>query len=290
MRQGRSDSAKRKRQQSVADYDPIQEVLRLDLEQYPPPPPPPPRASPLRQAQLIAQQLFPMLMASAVGFSDLQAEGFFRYLVWMLKEAGSPRDPLEQILLCQTALAHFRVGVLHTSAAVATDRDAVEVYANAATRLTGELRRLVLTVAEYRKLSTTTTHAESVEDPIRYPVETPLSTPASASEVGKAKTVQVGEGEKHCDASKKASNADDRPSSRSTAKPTTRGSRSEKSSGTWASHGGGTRTPAPVRPARSTLGEGHRTTDAGRKSKGSSKRRQEAERAEVPAEAVVGVG
>ena len=230
-----------------------------------------------------------MLMASAVGFSDLQAEGFFQYLVWMLKEAGSPRDPLEQILLCQTALAHFRVGVLHTSAAVATDRDAVEVYANAATRLTGELRRLALTVAEYRKLSTTT-HAESVEDPIRYPVETPSPTPASAAEVAKAETVQVGEGEKHCDPSKKTSNADDRPSSRSTAKPTTRGSRSEKSSATWASHGGGTRTPAPVRlrdrPWEKATGP--RTPEG--KAKVARNGDKEAERADVPAEAVVGVG
>lgn len=290
MQRERNDSEKRKRQQSVEVPDLIQEYLRFDAEQYPPPPPPPPPASPLRQAQLIAQQLFPMLMASAVGFSDLEAEGFFRYMEWMIKEAGNPRDPLEQILLGQTALAHFRIGVLHTAAAGSTDKDAVEVYANAATRLTGELRRLILTLAEYRERSTTTTRAESTGALIGYPVETPLPTSAPAAEVAEVETEEVREGKNHCESSKKASNADDCAIAKSTAKPTTRGSRSEKSSATWASNGGGTRMPAPVCPARSTVGDDHRTTDTGGKGKGRQKRRQEAEEAEVPAEVVGGVG
>ncbi len=289
MLQGRNDSEKRKRQQSGEVMDPIQEYLRLDVEQNPPLPPPPPPASPLRQAQFIAQQLFAMLMSAAVDFSQLHAEGYFRYLEWLIKESGNPGDPLQQMLLSQIAMAHFRIGTLHTAAAGATDKDAVEVYANAATRLTGELRRLILTLAEYRERSTTITRAGNTGAPIGYPVETPLPTSASAAEIAKTGTVETANEKKHCD-TELSSNADRCPSGNAAAQPTSGGSRPEKSCQTWSNYGGGTRTPAPVGDAKSALGEVHRPADTGGKGRRGQKQRSKAEGREVREAAAVGAG
>ena len=283
MQQAENSSDTRSQNQADEFCDPIQEYMRQDAEQYPPP------ATPLRQAQVIAQQLFPMLMSVAVDLPELEPEGVFRYLAWLIKESGNPRDPLVQMLLCQTALAHFRVVAIHAKAARCDDKDAFEAYSNAAIRLTAELRRLMLTVAEYRDRSRTITTAGNNGASIGYPVGTSSATSASAAEVAKIETRMEAKGEKQRD-TKQRSNGRHRASCAPASQPSTGGRREAKSRQTRANYGGGTRMPAPVSAAESTMGKVHRSENGRGKGKVIKKQRQATKGRQVRQAAAIGVG
>ncbi len=283
FRHEENSSDSRSQNQTDEVGDPIQEYMRQDAEQYPPP------ATPLRQAQVIAQQLFPMLMSAAVDLPGLEPEGVFRYLEWLVRETGSPRDPLLQMLLCQCALAHFRIVAIHAKAARCDDNDAFEAYSNAAIRLTAELRRLMLTVAEYRDRSRTITTARNNGASIGYPVGTSLPTSASAAEVAKIETRMEGKGEKRRD-TKQRSNGRHRASCAPASQPSTGGRREAQSHQAWTNHGGGTRMPAAVSPAESTMGKVHRSENGRGKGKVIKKQRQATKGRQVRQAAAIGVG
>ena len=72
------------------------------------------------------------------------------YLERLREDAGVRGDPVEQILVEQLALAHHNLGRLYVKAAESQSIEQAECFNNAAARLLGELRRLVLALREYR--------------------------------------------------------------------------------------------------------------------------------------------
>jgi len=68
----------------------------------------------------------------------------------LLREAGDPIDPIEQLLIEQLLLAHHALGRLHMRASEATSPEAAKAYYGAASRLMGEVRRLALAIRTYR--------------------------------------------------------------------------------------------------------------------------------------------
>lgn len=106
----------------------------------------------MREADVIRDIAFPAALASAVPLGDAAGpSGWKLYRDQLLKEAGNPTDPIERMMIEQLALAHFRVGRLHTRVAEARTVDEVKAFSAAATRLTGEFRRLALAIRQYRQ-------------------------------------------------------------------------------------------------------------------------------------------
>jgi hypothetical protein len=107
-----------------------------------------------QQRNLISEGAIPTLLAAAVPFTEsVGVVGFHDWLAVFLRDAGDPSDPVLRMLLQQIAFAHFRVALLHARAQDATQTDAADVYMAAASKLTAEFRRLVLTLADYRNAS-----------------------------------------------------------------------------------------------------------------------------------------
>jgi hypothetical protein len=77
--------------------------------------------------------------------------GYAAFLEDFLKEAGSPTDPVERMLLEQLALAHHVVGRLHVQAGTNSNVPAVQMLHAAAARLMGEFRRTALALQVYRQ-------------------------------------------------------------------------------------------------------------------------------------------
>jgi len=63
---------------------------------------------------------------------------------------GNPTDPLERMLIEQAAFSHLMVLQLHVFTSAARSDDGAGIYAAAAARLLGELRRTILAFKEYR--------------------------------------------------------------------------------------------------------------------------------------------
>ena len=72
------------------------------------------------------------------------------FLERLLKDAGSPTDPVEVMMLEQLAFAHFRIADLHVGAGLASGIEAIRVYNAVAARLLGEFRRTALALRAYR--------------------------------------------------------------------------------------------------------------------------------------------
>jgi hypothetical protein len=104
-----------------------------------------------RQAEAIGKKLFPAFMATALGMDRFfESAGYKLFLEQMLEDCGSPTDPVEQMLIQQLALCHFRVGQLHASAGEAKSSEAAKLYNSIAARLLGEFRRTALALCAYR--------------------------------------------------------------------------------------------------------------------------------------------
>ncbi|WP_339612795.1 hypothetical protein, partial [uncultured Rubinisphaera sp.] len=105
-----------------------------------------------READVIEEVLFAASMAGSVSVGNqVGPNGFKVYLQRLLKQAGDPDDPLEQMMIEQTALAHHRIAQLHVKAAEAETVDAAKQYSTMAIRAMGELRRIVLAIKQYRQ-------------------------------------------------------------------------------------------------------------------------------------------
>jgi hypothetical protein len=108
------------------------------------------------EADIIKEAVFPAALASAVPLGNVTGPaGWKLYRDRLLEEAGSPTDPIERMMVEQLAMAHFRIGQLHTRVAEARTVDEAKAYSAAATRLTGEFRRLALALKSYRQPSKT---------------------------------------------------------------------------------------------------------------------------------------
>jgi hypothetical protein len=111
---------------------------------------PSPQETALRQAWAARELIIPGCLSLILDTRTVGAAGAKVFLNSFLRDAGSPTDPIEIILLEQLALAHFRLGQLHVRADAASDPDRLKILNAAAVRLLGELRRLALAIRQYR--------------------------------------------------------------------------------------------------------------------------------------------
>lgn len=104
-----------------------------------------------QRAEMLRDRLFSTLMGDALGYEKLFDGATYQvYLEDLIKDAGSPTDPVERMMLEQLALAHFRVAQLHTKAGHAQTLEGEKVYNSLAARLLGEFRRTALSLRAYQ--------------------------------------------------------------------------------------------------------------------------------------------
>jgi hypothetical protein len=108
---------------------------------------------PEHQAIIAKRAILPAAMASAMRLERyIDSPGHSRFLDDILKDAGSPSDPVETMLLKQLALCHLRAAQLHGHAGQAVGLEAAALYNAAAARLTAEFRKTALALKRYRGL------------------------------------------------------------------------------------------------------------------------------------------
>lgn len=113
-----------------------------------------------KQEQLVATQsdhlrdmLSPIALYGSVSQShggQLSPDAYAKYLRDLVEDCGSPRDPIEKMIVEQLILAHANIGRLYLRSGTAGQHEESVAYAAAAGRLTGEFRRLSLALSEYR--------------------------------------------------------------------------------------------------------------------------------------------
>lgn len=283
MTQQKNKSAKRDREVPDEAYDPVKETLELEERDHPPPRQPPSR---LRQTQFLIDEYFPTFMSFAVGFEDLQPRAFALYLNRLMAHSGSPKDPLERMLLEQVALAHFCIVRLRSSVGGRSDKDVVEAYSSAATRLTAEFRRLIMTLQEYRERAGSTRKAV-VPSASHATAKAASPAPPPSVPSPQTETSERSEGKTHDD-TELGSNGKRRSAANSASQPKAGSSRPEKSCTAWPADSGGAETPARVRPPRSSLGKSNGAAESPRKGQGRQKRRQATKGSEVREGTAVG--
>src|SRR5262249_13198001 len=93
----------------------------------------------------------PSMLASALGMDRyFDATGYRAYLDQIRRDAGSPTDPVEIMLLEQLVLAHLRAAQLQANAGQAEGLEAARLYNGAAARLLAEFRLTALALKAYR--------------------------------------------------------------------------------------------------------------------------------------------
>lgn len=104
-----------------------------------------------QQAQIMSENLFPAMMADALGYEGtFESRAYKVYLARLLEDAGNPADPIERMMLQQLGLAHFRLGQLHAAAGHSKTLEAVKIYNSVTARLWGEFRRTALALRLYK--------------------------------------------------------------------------------------------------------------------------------------------
>ena len=104
-----------------------------------------------QQAEHLRNNLIPAMMTQIVGNEEtFDASGFRTFFDRLMDDAGNPDDPVERMLIQQLAMAHFRIGELHSKATEAKSVELVKAYNSAASRLLGEFRRVALAISTYR--------------------------------------------------------------------------------------------------------------------------------------------
>lgn len=107
-------------------------------------------AKPRPSAVTIRDALIPALMQMAAGgHAEIDGATFRAYRDALVWEAKS-HDVLEQVLLEQVALAHLATFQLQANAGVAKTPEAAGIYATAAAKLMGEIRRTIVAFKELR--------------------------------------------------------------------------------------------------------------------------------------------
>jgi hypothetical protein len=117
-------------------------------------PPPPPAMPPEQQAAILRDGASASYLYGATApvlGRGVSVPGCQLYLGDIMRESGSPADPVERMLLEQLALAHHTVGQLHLRAGSSQGPKTAEAYATSAARLMAEFRRTSLALKAYRE-------------------------------------------------------------------------------------------------------------------------------------------
>jgi hypothetical protein len=104
------------------------------------------------QASVVKRGITPTALAMVLDMENMiVAAGCRVYLDDLVKESGSPLDPVEIMLLEQTAMCHLLAMKLQSKASGAEGTEAIELYLSGAARLSSEFRKTALALKEYRK-------------------------------------------------------------------------------------------------------------------------------------------
>jgi hypothetical protein len=111
-----------------------------------------PRFTPEQQSLVVKKVIAPAALAAAMGVeSKIETSGCRVYLDDLVKDSGNPVDPVEIMLLEQTAMCHIFSMKLQSKASGAEGTEAIELYLSGAARLSSEFRKTALALKEYRK-------------------------------------------------------------------------------------------------------------------------------------------
>lgn len=122
-------------QSSSAAEQPIHPSMNVDL-----------------QASVVKRGITPTALAMVLDMENMiGAAGCRVYLDDLVRESGNPSDPVEIMLLEQTAMCHFLSMKLQSKASGVEGTEAIELYLSGAARLSGEFRKTALALKEYRK-------------------------------------------------------------------------------------------------------------------------------------------
>ncbi len=103
------------------------------------------------------------LIAATAG-NEYHTDSYIVFRDQVLKECGSPADPMECMLLEQLLLAFHASGRLHVRSAIAKHHTVATACADAAARLQAEFRRSLLALEDYReKVANRSKSAETSE-------------------------------------------------------------------------------------------------------------------------------
>ena len=83
--------------------------------------------------------------------SKIETSGCRVYLDDLVKDSGNPVDPVEIMLLEQTAMCHQYSIQMQALSKKAEGIEAIELYLSGAARLSSEFRKTALALKEYRK-------------------------------------------------------------------------------------------------------------------------------------------
>ena len=104
------------------------------------------------QASVVKRGITPTALAMVLDMENMiGAAGCRVYLDDLVKDSGNPVDPVEIMLLEQTAMCHLLLMKLQSKASGAEGTDAIELYLSGAGRLSSEFRKTALALKEYRK-------------------------------------------------------------------------------------------------------------------------------------------
>ena len=111
-----------------------------------------PRFTPEQQSLVVKKIIAPAAIATVMGVeSKIETSGCRVYLDDLVKDSGNPVDPVEIMLLEQTAMCHLLSMKLQSKASGAEGTEAIELYLSGAARLSGEFRKTALALKKYRK-------------------------------------------------------------------------------------------------------------------------------------------
>ena len=111
-----------------------------------------PRFTPEQQSLVVKKVIAPAALAAAMGVENkIETSGCRVYLDDLVKDSGNPVDPVEIMLLEQTAMCHLLLMKLQSKASGAEGTEAIDLYLSGAARLSGEFRKTALALKEYRK-------------------------------------------------------------------------------------------------------------------------------------------
>ncbi len=107
-----------------------------------------------QRAEQIDERIFPAFLFSTLKGSvgdQIDPEVYQAWVKKQLRESGSPRDPIERLLVEQVLLAHQHVCILTNRSTTSKSAKDTAAYATAVARLQAEIRRTSLALKEYRQ-------------------------------------------------------------------------------------------------------------------------------------------
>ena len=111
-----------------------------------------PTFTPEQQSLVVKKVIAPAALATVMGVENkIETSGCRVYLDDLVRESGNPSDPVEIMLLEQTAMCHLLSMKLQSKASGAEGTEAIELYLSGAARLSSEFRKTALALKEYRK-------------------------------------------------------------------------------------------------------------------------------------------